>query len=386
MPDFEVTTLEPPREIVPGLWRLRTPMTSDALPWIMPYAFAGKHGVTLFDSGYGTPDAEAALTAQLKAIGYAPSDVQRLIVSHAHPDHLGLAHWLKQQSPGCEVAMLGREVEWFKNSHRGDEDWMARHRAWMQRHGVTAEELERGRSEERGGPPWESKQREEARAARAAAKAAKAAAVAEGAHPDAATETERRSWHMRIEANRLLVDGEAIEFDRWRVLSVWTPGHTPGHLCAYLPEHRLTFTGDHVLSRITPNVSLSEEDEAAGRNPLREFLASLKKVADLDTGLALPAHEELIEDLPERCRVIADHHEHRLHEALDAIDSVEGGRPSAVQIAERVTWNRPYSTFSMMKRRSAIGETLAHLDLLREDGRLLMHEAEDGTVRWERTR
>ncbi|TAJ16412.1 MAG: MBL fold metallo-hydrolase [Dehalococcoidia bacterium] len=382
MPDFDVTTLEPPREIVPGLWRLRTPMTSDALPWIMPYAFAGKHGVTLFDSGYGTPEAQVALTAQLKAIGYGPADVQRLIVSHAHPDHLGLAGWLKEQSPACEVTMLGREVSWFKDSHRGDEDWMKRSGQWMQRHGVTAEELERGRQDERGGPPWERQQREEARAARAAAKAA---AVAEGKHPDAATETERRSWHMRIEADRHLVDGELLEFDGWQVMAVWTPGHTPGHLCAYIPEHRLTFTGDHVLSRITPNVSLSEEDEAAGRNPLREFLASLKKVSDLDTGLALPAHEETIDDLPARCQVIAEHHEHRLHKALDAIDGI-GGQPTAAQIAERVTWNRPYSTFSMMKRRSAIGETLAHLDLLREDTRVLMHEAEDGTIRWERAR
>jgi len=69
---------------------------------------------------------------------------------------------------------------------------------------------------------------------------------------------------------------------------------------------------------------------------------------------------------------------------LAAIDGI-GGVPSAAQIAERVTWNRPYATFSMMKRRSAIGETLAHLDLLLEDGRVLMHQVEDGTVRWERT-
>lgn len=375
MPEFDVTTLEPPREIVPGLWRLRTPMTSDALPWIMPYAFAGKHGVTLFDSGYGTPEAEAALTAQLNAIGYGPADVQRLIVSHAHPDHLGLAGWLKRQAPGCEVTMLGYEVDWSAANHHGGEDWMARSAEWMRHHGVAAEELARGRGEEHGGPPWERKPRE----AEGAPKPARA-------HPDAATETERHSWHMRVEADRRVADGEIIEFDGWRVQSVWTPGHTPGHLCAYLPEQRLTFTGDHVLSRITPNVSLSEEDEAAGRNPLREFLASLKKVAHLDTGLALPAHEELIEDLPGRCRVIAEHHEHRLHEALDAIDSVVGVPPSAAQIAERVTWNRPYSTFSMMKKRSAIGETLAHLDLLREDGRVLMQQAEDGTIRWERAR
>src|SRR6185295_20412609 len=76
-------------EIVPGLHRLRTPMTSKALPWIMPYAFEGADGVTLFDSGYGTPEASEWLTQQLHGIGYQPSDIQRLIVSHGHADHLG---------------------------------------------------------------------------------------------------------------------------------------------------------------------------------------------------------------------------------------------------------------------------------------------------------
>ena len=208
--EFDVTTLEPPREIVPGLWRLRTPMTSDALPWIMPYAFAGQHGVSLFDSGYGTPEAQAALTAQLRAIGYAPSDVQRLIVSHAHPDHIGLAGWLKEQAPGCEVTMLGREVEWFTTNHRDGEDWMARSAEWMRRHGVAMDDLDRQRAEMPRRAPWE---REGGKPA---------------GHPDAATETERRSWQMRVQADRTLADGEAVEFDGWRIESVWTPGHTPG--------------------------------------------------------------------------------------------------------------------------------------------------------------
>ena len=65
-------------EIVPGLHRLRTPMTSKALPWIMPYAFEGPEGVSLFDSGYGTPEATEWLTQQLHGIGYQPSDIRRL--------------------------------------------------------------------------------------------------------------------------------------------------------------------------------------------------------------------------------------------------------------------------------------------------------------------
>lgn len=361
------TDVQAPREIVPGLHRLRTPMTSNALPWIMPYAFAGPDGVTLFDSGYGTTEAQAALEQQLGAIGYAVGDVRRLIVSHAHPDHLGMAGWIKEQAPDSELVMLGREADWFTGSHRNHDEWERRSRDWMLRHGLDVS----GEGHE-GAPPWVREQMERARRD-AIADAARASG---DAPPDTATETERRSWAMsRVEPDVRLHDGEILEFDGWSLQALWTPGHTAGHLCMYEMNHRLTLTGDHVLSRITPNVSVGEEDEADGRNPLREFLESLEKVAALDTALALPAHEELIEDLPARCATIARHHDHRCEEVLVAIG---GGGVTAAQIASQVTWNKPYETFSIFKRRSALGETLSHLQLLLDENKV--HRTVSGDV------
>jgi glyoxylase-like metal-dependent hydrolase (beta-lactamase superfamily II) len=350
------------QEIVPGLYRLRTPMTSNALPWIMPYAFRGATGVTLFDSGYGTPEAQEALTAQLAVLGYRPSDVQRLIVSHAHPDHLGLATWLREQAPDHELILLGAEADWFDETHRHDSDWFERNNGWLIRHGIDPDEID----DEHSGPPWKDS--------------------ADAKHPgdekpDAATETNRRSWQMEhVTPDRRMNDGDILEFDGWRLQCVWTPGHTPGHLCAYETNHRLTFTGDHVLSRITPHVGYSGDDEARHRNPLRDFRASLEKVAALDTALALPAHEELIEDLPARCRAIIEHHDHRLDEVRDGIGT---GRASGIEIASVVTWNKPWSTFSLHKKRMAMGETVSHLELLRHEGRVRRIE-DDNRILWER--
>ncbi|MEX2032335.1 MAG: MBL fold metallo-hydrolase, partial [Dehalococcoidia bacterium] len=166
-------------------------------------------------------------------------------------------------------------------------------------------------------------------------------------------------------------------------------GHTDGHLCVFEPNHRLTLTGDHVLSRITPNVSLSPEDDPTdgegGGNPLKDFLASLEKTAALDTALGLPAHEDLIPDLPARCRVIIQHHAHRAEEVMAAIShgGPLDGTATAFEIASRVMWNRPWATFSVFKQRSAMGETLAHLRLMEEDGRV--RRLTDGDiVRWQR--
>lgn len=158
-----------------------------------------------------------------------------------------------------------------------------------------------------------------------------------------------------------------------------TPGHTPGHLCIYDPKRKFTFTGDHVLSRITPNVSLAVEDEEIGRSPLREFRASLQKVADLDSVLGLPAHQDTIEDLPKRCLEILEHHDERLDEVYHALT----GRISAAEVAENVEWSKPYETFSIFKRRAAMGETLSHLQVLVEDGRVRRIELPDDRVVWE---
>ncbi len=369
-----VEDLPPPEEIVAAsgsrgaLYRLRTPMSSTALPWVMPYAFVPNtdEGVTLFDAGYGTSDATEAMTAQLAALGRTPADVRRLIVSHFHPDHIGMAGWLKDQSPDLELVMTNEDAEVYNGMDRGHDSWESEMRAWGIRHGFTAADLDQAEHDHS-----ERKERER---------------KAKGEH-DTAKATEDQQWRMRrIEPSRLVTDGEEIAFDGWTLVSQWTPGHTPGHLCIYIPDERLTFTGDHVLSRITPNVSYHPEDDASGRNPLAEFLASQQKTADLDTRLALPAHEELIEDLPARCRYIIDHHHERADEVLEGIATVGNqAGATALDIAARVTWNRPWETFSIWKRRSAIGETLAHLRLVETQGRVRRVEVESGdasVVRW----
>ena len=183
----------------------------------------------------------------------------------------------------------------------------------------------------------------------------------------------------RIEPDVRLHDGDEYSFDGWSLKAVWTPGHTPGHLCIYDAKRKFTFTGDHVLSRITPNVSLAVEDEEIGRSPLREFRASLQKVADLDSVLGLPAHQDTIENLPERCLQILQHHDERLDEAYHALT----GRISAAEVAENVEWSKPYETFSIFKRRAAMGETLSHLQVLVEDGRVRRIELPDDRVVWE---
>jgi glyoxylase-like metal-dependent hydrolase (beta-lactamase superfamily II) len=348
-------------EIVPGLHQLKTPMLGPALPYIMPYALAGSDGVTLIDSGFGTPEATVSLTAQLAVLGYAPGDARRLVITHAHPDHAGMAGWLKEQAPGCEVVMLQREWEWIQARWLDDDAWTELSDRWLVRHGLPQTEVDTAR--ETG----------------AMAPTSPRVRPGEPPPPPGGHDGNGARQPFRFVApDRTLQDGDVIAFDGWELEAVWTPGHTPGHMCLYERNHRLMFTGDHVLPYISPNVSLHADQE--GTSPLSDFRQSLRKVAAYEVAAGLPAHEFTIPDLPARCAVLLHHHDARLDEVRDAIGAVAA---TACEVSQRVRWNTgPFDDFNLFMKRAAIGETLSHLRLLADEGRA--RSIDDGhRVVWE---
>ena len=92
----------------------------------------------------------------------------------------------------------------------------------------------------------------------------------------------------------LLEDGARPEVPGWDLTAIWTPGHSPGHLCFYEARHELMLSGDHVLPRITPNIPFHPQ---AGANPLGDFLTSLDKLEPYEVEEVLPAHEYRFFDL-----------------------------------------------------------------------------------------
>lgn len=353
-------------EIVPGLHQLKTPMMGPALPYVLPYALIADDGVSLFDAGFGTPEATEAMTRELDTLGFAPSDVRRLFISHAHPDHIGMAKWIREQSPEAEVILLEREWQWVQDRWLDNEAWTKLSDAWLVRHGLPQEEIDAAHEAGALSP----------NAPRSGAGNGKSSPP-----PGPATSRPSRGPLNGFEGPVVtLQDGDVVTFGDWELEAVWTPGHTPGHMCMYERKHRLMFTGDHVLPYISPNVSLHADQE--GTSPLSDFRASLRKVAAYDTAAALPAHEFTIPDLKARCDVLLHHHDTRLDEVRDAI----GEEPSTARdISQRVVWNTgPFDDFNIFMKRSAVGETLSHLRLLEDEGRARSQEAEDGRLYWER--
>ena len=156
--------------------------------------------------------------------------------------------------------------------------------------------------------------------------------------------------------DRELTDGDLADVPGWRLRAVHTPGHTPGHLCFVEEESRRLFAGDHILPRITPNISVHRVERA---HPLGDYLASLAKVRDLEVSEIMPAHEWRFRGLAERVDDIAVHHERRLVELLGAIAANPDSTPWF--LAGQLTWSRSWDQYSGRMRISAVTETAAHV-------------------------
>ena len=160
-----------------------------------------------------------------------------------------------------------------------------------------------------------------------------------------------------------LEEGSTIEIGDYCFRCIETPGHSSGHMCLYEANKKLLVSGDHILSGITPNISLWSKE----KNPLKEYLASLDKVYDLEVNLVLPGHGRIFNGHRKRITELKHHHQNRVNEILSILG---GGEKNAFQISSLMSWDVNYSSWELFpssQKWFAVGETLSHLKYLEED-------------------
>lgn len=319
-------------EVLPGVWAIPAPLPMERLPFALVYAILADDGVYLIDSGWHSDASYDALRSGLNTAETSLSDVRGVLITHSHPDHIGLAARIRDET-GAWLGMQPAEARLMAGDHMDRPALLAEIETILRDSGASDVEIDALVSTEAPG----------------------------GAFTD------------RVETDLLLEDGAPVPIPGCNLRAVWTPGHTPGHLCFHLPEQRVVFTGDHVLPRITPGINISPQNLD---NPLAAFLRSLRRIADLDAKLALPAHEGPFEDVTGRIVDLVHHHEVRQAEILDA---VRQDGLTAWQIAPRLSWSRPWSTLDLFHRRAALLETMAHLTEAAERGAL---HTSDRPTRW----
>lgn len=319
-------------EVAPGIHWAQLPLPFK-LNHVNVWLLEDGDGWTVVDTGLAT-DTNRGCWESLRGAVMAGRPIRRVIVTHFHPDHLGLAGWLCAEA-GAPLHMTSPEWLIARLLVSDQSAAMADMRVdFFRRAGCDDKHLDYVRGI--------------------------------GA-----------AYANRVVAPPLtyvpLGDGQvlAIGGRRWRVRL--GQGHSPAHACLFDAEGRILISGDQVLPRISPNVAVHPDSPEA--DPLAGFLATLQRFGDLpEDALVLPSHDAPFCGLHTRLEALAAHHRQRL-----ACLEEQAGTPKTAMELARVLFDRPLDAHQMG---FAIGETIAHLNHLRRQGRLLRETDGDGIWRY----
>lgn len=319
-------------DVAPGVKWLRMPL-GGSLEFINVWAIADGEGWAVVDTGLQTRETAQAWRTAFKE-GLEGKPITRVIVTHLHPDHIGLAGWMTRKFQ-CRL-------------------WMTR-LEYMQCRMLIADT---GREAPEDGLNFY-----------------KAAGWDEDAIENYRTRFGGfgKAIYQLPDSYRRLSDGE--EFDigghTWRVVT--GNGHSPDHACLYCPELKLLISGDQVLPRISSNVSVFPTEPDA--DPLDDWMTSCAKVkaAVPDEVLVLPAHNDPFHGLHARLDHLINGHERSLWR-LEKLLSTEP--------------KRAIDVFGALFARSigpellgmATGEGLAHINCLIERGKAVAEPDADGVI------
>jgi glyoxylase-like metal-dependent hydrolase (beta-lactamase superfamily II) len=164
----------------------------------------------------------------------------------------------------------------------------------------------------------------------------------------------------------MLEDGDVVSNDSFEFEVLWTPGHSPGHICLYEKERKFIITGDHVLYETTPHVGFNP---ISGDNPLGDYISSLKRLESLRVTFALPGHGPVFNALGLRIGTILGHHEDRRKAIMKSLRS---GLQTAYAVAQQIPWmlnggSVAFRDLADWDKRMAVTETIAHLKLMVAD-------------------
>jgi glyoxylase-like metal-dependent hydrolase (beta-lactamase superfamily II) len=315
--------LPPVEQVRPGIWSVPVTMPDNPLRYTLAYLLLSDTGAVVVDPGWDSERGWQDLLAGFGTAGLPADRVTGVVVTHVHLDHHGLSRRLGEAS-GAWIAMHTAEVQALPSriSKAVGSDGT---RTWLTRCGAPAEVMAEFNSD-----------------------LADMLGVFRLAEPDV-----------------LLDDGEVLDLPGRQVRVVWTPGHTPGHICLHDADHDVLLTGDHLLPRISPNIGLTPGSQDA---PLASYLDSLRVMGGYDTAEALPAHEYRFRGIAGRADALIEHHDVRAREVLDIIAAAD--QPTIWDVTTRLTWSRGWDQITGFMRRAALFETAAHIQYLEQQGQL----------------
>jgi len=304
------------------------------LPFSLKYVNAylipeqGGSGYNVIDPGLHTPEALAAWEAVLEKLGLTFPDITRIVLTHQHPDHYGLAGVFQQRS--------GAPVWISRASQRYAE------RMWGPDRELAGELIELFRQH---GMPNELRQ---------------------GIKDNLESFVQMVTPYPAV---TYMEAGQPFRFGGIDWTTIEGNGHAEGQILFYDEASGIIICGDQVMPDITPNVSVVPGEL---EDPLEAFLDSLQQLSKLKVSLALPGHREPFADFAGRCEGLIAHHARRLDKMVLLLQEQPGAEATGFAMCELLFGGR--ISLNMHNLRFAMAETLAHLVRLEKQGRVELME------------
>jgi glyoxylase-like metal-dependent hydrolase (beta-lactamase superfamily II) len=292
--------------------------------------------LTLVDAGPNSATSLTALEAALQTHGHRVEELERIVVTHQHIDHIGLVEIIAKRS-GAEVCALDLLAPWLADYKREMEEGDSFSAEIMLRNGIPQDIVYALR----------------------------------------AVSASFRAWGAAAHVTKPLADGASLEFASrsWRVLH--RPGHSPSDTVFWDEASGEMFGGDHLIKHVSSNPLISKSLDGGGEERPRAlmiYMDSLRSTREMDLEVVYAGHGEPVEDhralIDERFKM----HERRANKLYGLI----AAQPrNAYELAQEM-WGNVAVTQAFL----TLSEVLGHVDLLIDEGRVVEHEV-DGVVHFE---
>lgn len=308
------------KEVFPGVLSIQLPLPFE-LKSVNVFLVRLDVGYLLIDCGMETPESFDALQHGMASAAVEWSEIRQIVLTHMHPDHMGLSAKVLALT-GAPLAM-----------HRVEADHLRAVRspelraAWI------------GRAfNESGVPlPMQDIMHEHYLAI-------------------------RHNFHA-LQPDALFSGGEEIPTALGPLQVLWAPGHSPGHVCLYAERHRLLFSGDQILPKITPNISWHPD-----RDTLADYLASLENLKTFDIDLILPSHGQPFSGHGVWIDKTVAHHYERCAEMRGLLQD----QPRTAHALVPDLWRK---RLSPVNHQFALLEVMAHLEFMRRRDQIRCDDA-----------
>jgi len=320
-----------------GIFRIPVPIPFvQAGGPVNAYVVEEERGILLLDPGIGTRLAQAALAEGLAKTGHRFEEVNRIVLSHGHIDHYGIAAWVQEQTGRVvPISIHSADAEKVLQSAADLPDLLSRNREYFAKLGVPLPILEE--------------------------------TIANIHRND--------DLGRRLPDVMPLVPGDTFHCKHATLEVLHMPGHTPGLCCFYDRKHKLLLSSDHLLERVSPNplIELRSNGKPTPFRPLISYFESLDRVRSLAIDLVLPGHAAPFSAYLELIDSLFDFYQHRQAKILDIL---EDGARTAYEVMRRL-----FPPASGVELILTISETLGNIEMLENRGRIV-REAEGEFIRF----